>query len=390
MIVLDLSRLLSRAGSATPSGIDRVEMAYARYLLASEHPHGFAALNAVNRIGALPHLNAGRFIAALSALWREGGVVEDHRETAVLARELRRATLSGERTLHGQMEPGGSTPVYLLVSHHHLDRRRPIERLKAASSARFVCFIHDLIPLDFPQYTRPSQTRRHRRRIATTRALADAIIVNSDATRLALQRHLDGDLPITVAPLGLASSDSPKAAADRPYFVCIGTVEARKNHVLLLEVWRRLVAEFGDSAPRLLLIGQRGWRGKEIAARLQSLRDFISEHRDLPDRDMLGLLRGARALLLPSFVEGFGLPVIEALAAGIPVICSDLPALRESGGNVPDYLDPHDAGAWQAAILDFMADSPRRQAQLARLTAWQPPSWRDHFVIVEQLIAGLT
>jgi glycosyltransferase involved in cell wall biosynthesis len=107
------------------------------------------------------------------------------------------------------------------------------------------------------------------------------------------------------------------------------------------------------------------------------------------DRAMAALLRGARALLLPSLAEGFGLPVAEALAVGVPVLCSDLPALRESGGHVPDYLDPADIDAWHRAVLDYVGDSPRRDAQMKHLASWQPASWNAHFTIVEQLIAEL-
>lgn len=394
MIALDLSRLLSRAHSATPSGIDRVELAYAKYLLAAEGPHCFAALDALGRIGALPDAEAELFVGMLAAAWRDGGAPETRREVAARGRRLRRAALfGGERRLRAAISDGGE-PVYLLVSHHHLDRSRAIARLKTATGARFACFIHDLIPLDFPRYTRPRQTRRHRRRIAAAAALADAVIVNSTATAAALQRRLDPDrpAPITVAPLGFNLPEMPEAAAgEQAYFVCIGTIEARKNHGLLLDLWQSLAAELGERAPpRLLLIGQRGWGSERLANHLAAMPSLVVEHRDMPDRQMASVLRGASALLLPSLAEGFGLPVIEALALGVPVICSDLPALRESGGNVPDYLDPSDTAAWRAAIFDYLSDTPRRQAQLARLAGWRKPRWEDHFAIVGRVVAGLT
>jgi glycosyltransferase involved in cell wall biosynthesis len=93
--------------------------------------------------------------------------------------------------------------------------------------------------------------------------------------------------------------------------------------------------------------------------------------------------------LLASFAEGFGLPVIEALAHGVPVLCSDLPALRESGGGVPDYLDPADPVAWHAVIVDYLADSPRRRTQLGRLALWRAPRWYEHFAVVDQLLDDL-
>jgi glycosyltransferase involved in cell wall biosynthesis len=208
-----------------------------------------------------------------------------------------------------------------------------------------------------------------------------------------VQYYLDAaeNIPITVAPLGLDPIDPPVIQPGAPpYFVCIGTIEARKNHKLLLDLWPRLATEFGGRSPRLVLIGQRGWGSRKITDRLTNMRAAIAEYGDLPDRQMFQLLRGARALLLPSLAEGFGLPVAEALALRVPVICSDLPALRETGGDAANYLDPADAAAWHGAIVDYLADSPRRQAQITRLSAWQPPRWEDHFSIVDRLIAQLT
>jgi glycosyltransferase involved in cell wall biosynthesis len=144
---------------------------------------------------------------------------------------------------------------------------------------------------------------------------------------------------------------------------------------------------------RLVLVGQRGWEVENVVDMLDrcpGLRDTVIEHNALPDIAMVPLLRGARALLLPSFAEGFGFPVIEALQLGVPALCSDIAALRETGGGVPEFLDPLDGLGWYQAILDYAAaESPRRAAQLARLAAWHPPRWDEYFAIVDRFIAEL-
>jgi hypothetical protein len=104
----------------------------------------------------------------------------------------------------------------------------------------------------------------------------------------------------------------------------------------------------------------------------------------------VSLLVGAQALLYPSLAEGYGLPVAEALALGVPVVCSDLSELRELGQNVPEYLDPQNEQAWADVVFEYTKPaSTLRTAQLRRLANWRPPRWEEHFAIVQPLIDGL-
>jgi glycosyltransferase involved in cell wall biosynthesis len=293
-------------------------------------------------------------------------------------------------------QDGGA--AYLLVSHHHLEKRRAIARLKRQTGASFVCLLHDLIPIEYPEYALPGQDTKHRRRIETAAALADAVIVNSEMTREAFRPYLavaGRSPPLLVAPFGVdmpvPPAIDPPSLPERPYFVCIGTIEARKNHLLLLNIWRQLAGALGDAAPALVLIGQRGWEAEsavDMLERCPALRGLVFEHGNLPDAQVNRLVRGARALVLPSFAEGFGFPLIEALAQGTPVICSDLAPLRENGREVPEYCNPLDGVGWASAIIDYaLPASPRRDAQLRRLAGWRPPSWETHFADVEALIS---
>src|ERR1700710_674754 len=101
----------------------------------------------------------------------------------------------------------------------------------------------------------------------------------------------------------------PPKKSDRPYFLCVGTIEPRKNHLLLLHLWRRMVALHGNRAPRLLIVGKRGWENEnvlDLLDRCPALRGHVIELGTVPDSKLTALLRGAQALLMPSFAEGFG------------------------------------------------------------------------------------
>src|SRR5437870_5582480 len=135
MIALDLSRLLSRAGRGTPTGIDRVELTYAEYFGRDEANATFVAASSLGTLGLLPRDEAMRFVSTIGTLWRSGGAApEDDRQLKQLARRMRMASLAnGERLFHKTLRSSRRPPVYLLVSHHHLEKPRIFERLKARS-----------------------------------------------------------------------------------------------------------------------------------------------------------------------------------------------------------------------------------------------------------------
>jgi glycosyltransferase involved in cell wall biosynthesis len=182
-------------------------------------------------------------------------------------------------------------------------------------------------------------------------------------------------------------------APDRPTFVTLSTIEARKNHLMLLQLWSRLIDRMGGGAPRLLIIGQRGWEADRVFELLdhdEKLRGHVIELNRCSDQELAAHLASARALLFPSLAEGYGLPLIEALALGTPVIASNLPVFREIGGDIPEYLDPLDNTGWEKAILDYLPpESATREAQVQRMGGFQPPSWSGHFKIVERWLRSL-
>ena len=389
-IVLDLSRLLARLLRTTPTGVDRVELSYAQTLLRKVPERlAFGARFPKGVYGRLDRSAVTRFIDHTAELWQAPDRITRPQLRPIAARHL-----LALRPRHIPKRRGGR--VFLQVSPHQVEREERMARILAAEDAKFVTMVHDLIPITRPEYVRPESEASHRRRIATIELLADGVIANSAATRDALLAglHRGRALPIAVAHLGTdLHPPVVPLASERPYFVCVATIEARKNHLLLLNVWQRLVEEQGEAAPVLHLVGKRGWENEQVIdmlERCRSLHGHVHEHADLDDEAMRAMVAGARALLLPSFDEGFGMPVAEALAAGTPAIVADIPALREVGGGVPDYLDPLDGLGWLAAIEDYArTESPRRAAQIERLEGWRPCTWDRHIDIVLGLIDSL-
>ena len=261
------------------------------------------------------------------------------------------------------------------------------------ADVRPLYFVHDLIPITHPEYCRSGERTKHVERMRTVLKTGTGVIGNSQATLDELRNFGRSEglpiLPEVAAWLGTEAWTAGGVVAPpvRPTFIILGTIEARKNHILLLQLWKRLVSRLESRAPRLLIIGQRGWESEEVFAFLDrgdSFGDAVVEMADCTDAELARHLGGARALLFPSLVEGYGLPLVEALRAGTPVIASNLPVFREIGGDVPDYLDPLDVGAWEQVVLSYAEpDSPARTAQLKRMTAYQTPTWDEHFSRVE-------
>lgn len=395
-IILDLSRLLSRSFHPTPTGIDRVEYIYARELLeripdrlafAAVHPAG-------GYYGRLSSAAVRQFLAFTAAKWRNSEITD--------ASEGKAAAIRHMFATRPRPVPRATGPrVYLQVSPHHLDDPAQVGAILRAEGAKFVTLVHDVIPLSHPEFARPQGAEEHRRRVRSIDAYADGIIGNSQATIDALQPHMERGLngrAIRVAHFGADAPDifggSRAGIPERPYFVYISTIEPRKNHLLLLNIWRRLVEQLGDGAPVLVLVGRRGWENENVIDMLERgemLRGHVMEMGEVSDNHMQALVAHARAMLMPSFAEGFGMPVVEALAAGVPVICSDIVAHREVGGAAPDYIDPLDGLGWMRAICAYAAaDSADRAAQVARIAGWRAPTWADYFDVVTGLLEEVT
>lgn len=381
--LIDVTRLVWRAWSGRlPTGIDRVCLAYL--------DHFGARAQAVVQRGGMQRVFSPGASDRLFAAIRAGSPGFRPR----LMRLLPFSLGPGGGLARGHTGPG---PIYLNIGHTGLDEPS-LPGWVARNGLRAVFLVHDLIPITHPEFCRSGEAEKHRARMRNVLNCAAGIIGNSQSTLDELRAFAELE-QLRVPPFvpawisGHEIPDSaPPAAMDRPHFIVVGTIEGRKNHVLLFQVWRKLAERMGHRTPRLVVIGQRGWEAEHALAMLDRnalLRGHVRELGSASDAEVARLIAGARALLMPSFAEGFGLPVVEAMQLGTPVICSDLPAFREIAGDIPVYLDPLDGVGWERAVLEFLDDSPDRMRQVRQLRGYRGPDWPSHFRVVEPWLATL-
>ncbi|MDT7570378.1 MAG: hypothetical protein QOE05_552 [Actinomycetota bacterium] len=234
--------------------------------------------------------------------------------------------------------------------------------------ARGVVAVHDLSYLRHPD-TVSAASARYRELVPRSLARAAVVVTPTATTASHLQEAYDVRAPVVVTPLGVGEQwanprpldDATRARLGLPssYLLFVGTLEPRKDLRTLLTA-HRLVPD----APPLVLVGPPGW-GEHLDVSGCITPGFL-------DDDLLpSVVAGAAALVLPSRDEGFGLPVLEALRAGTPVVASDLPVLREIGGEVVTYAEAGDPAALAAAlqqVLDAPGDPAPRRAHAGAYT----------------------
>lgn len=237
-----------------------------------------------------------------------------------------------------------------------------------------VVTVHDTVPWTHPETLTPRGVRWHRRAVRRAAAQADALIVPTEAVAADLAGRVPTRAEIHVAGEGIAPAlltepepdCSRVLAATLPprYILAIGTIEPRKGHEHLA---RALAQPEAPDVP-LVVVGEQGWGGVDLPR--------IAEHHGLPperirllrgvdDAELGILIRRAAAVAMPSLAEGFGLPVLEAMALGVPVAHSDDPALVEVAGGAGIAAPPGDPAALARALRSAVDDEPLRAELIA-------------------------
>jgi glycosyltransferase involved in cell wall biosynthesis len=229
--------------------------------------------------------------------------------------------------------------------------------------ARLVYTVYDVSFWMVPEYTTEANRLVCQAGMLDALGNASGFVFISDASRGEFERVLPGWLdrnpkPWTVTPLG-AKAGPPVSGRPlaRTYWLSVGSLEPRKNHNTLLDAmelyWRRSTRRLP-----LRIAGGQGWKSQDLRERIEALerRGMVAHLGYVAEEILPGLYAGAEALIFPSWYEGFGLPVIEAMSHGCPVISSDRTSLREVGGEAALYIDPGRPDSIADAMLRLEAD----------------------------------
>lgn len=275
----------------------------------------------------------------------------------------------------------------------------PSHVLPLAHPAKCVVTVHDLGYHYYPEAHTLSQNVYLRWSTRYNARSAVRVLSDSQATRRDLVafygipeekiRVVYPGRDETLAPVTdrtLVDAACARHGVTSPYLLYVGTLHPRKNLVRLVQAFASLLRseESGGTGPysdlQLVLAGQKGWFYDEIFAQVRKLdlEDRVLFPGYVPDDDLPALLSGALAFVFPSLYEGFGLPVLEAMACGVPVICSDASSLPEVAGEAARLVDPLDSGAWAQAMRQVATDQDLRRTLVERgFEQVQRFSWRQ-------------
>lgn len=240
----------------------------------------------------------------------------------------------------------------------------------AGGAGRRVITIHDLTFLHFPEFLTAEARRYYADQITWAASAADHIIADSQATRVDIITLL-GIEPAKVSAIHLAANPlysvtpmphdlaatATEYGLDAGFILSVGTLEPRKNLPLLLHAYQTLRARHHVTVP-LVLVGSKGWLYDEVFATINrlDLGEHVRHLTGVPDHKLAHLYHLAGVLAFPSQYEGFGLPALEAMHCGCPVVASNRGSLPEVVGDAGLSLDPDDEPAWVEALAAVLAD----------------------------------
>lgn len=280
----------------------------------------------------------------------------------------------------------GDVFLMLDATWNHTDEYLPILEAVKEQGGRNIACLYDILPLIYPSAFPPALNWRFEEWLSKIVLRSDGVVADSHAAAeslrdfLAVHGRAASGLPLgwwrlgadfSGAAAGVASQQAQRIAAGRPFFLGVGTVEPRKGYPVALDAMETIWAEGRDVA--YVIVGGRGWAMRVFERRVRNHPEFNKRLfwlQQAGDADLALLYRSARALVLASVAEGFGLPIVEAANHGTPVIATDIDVFREVAGESAAYFELLDPSSLAARMREAL-----REKRAAPIVA--PTSWRD-------------
>jgi O-antigen biosynthesis alpha-1,2-rhamnosyltransferase len=300
----------------------------------------------------------------------------------------------GERIV--ELEVHAGDVLILLDSSWHSDCFSLVDQLKARGVS-IVSVIYDLIPLTHPRYCHRGLVPIFQHWLRWTAKTADGFMAISQTIRDQMKTYVHQNVKETKSGnqwfdyfhLGTELDLAGKSSIIRQdlqnvflkesnysVYLMVGTIEPRKNYGFLLDAFELLWKE--GSSVALCIAGKVGWKCQDLVERVKSHIEYnkrLFMFNDLNDRELEYCYRHSRSLVYPSYVEGFGLPLVEAMQRGLPVMASDIPVFHEVGGDFVAYFNPDQPETVAELILDFEKKGEFPAAK--KLEEWSWLSWED-------------
>lgn len=264
--------------------------------------------------------------------------------------------------------------------------------LKKSLDLKVILFCHDIIPILMPEYCVPGVPEKFPSYFADVAWCADLILCNSECSRNDLENYLHsvgapkpaigtvrlgGDIPASATEP--ASAEIANLLNER-YILFVSTIEARKNHRVLFQAYKRLLAEGHQGLPKLVFVGMQGWGVDQLIRDLEdpSIQANILRLQNVSDSDLAHLYRHCLFTAYPSLYEGWGIPVAESLAYGRFCLASDAASIPEVGGSLIEYISPQDESAWAERIAWYIRNPQAvEDRQEIIKNEYRPVRWSD-------------
>lgn len=306
---------------------------------------------------------------------------------------LKRMIQASEKSAR-TVTPGHGQMIVLLgcfwAHDNTVDRFLPAKR----NGAVFGSYLYDIIPISHPEFCEGGLVKMFSQGLSEMCVIADFFLTISDYTRVTLESFLDAHgsrrVPMMTVPLAHSLTGSEKASSEWPeelsevrdqeFVAYVSTLEGRKNHIYVLNVWSGLIAK-GMQVPHLVFVGRRGWRVDGLFDYLEEtnhLNGRVHIVHDLSDGQLNAVYEHSLFTVFTSLVEGWGLPVGESLLHGKVCVASSTTSIPEVGAGFTDYIDPTDVQNGIEVIGRLIADRKHLANRRKNIEDnFQPRGWGE-------------